>query len=201
MAYNQFTLDKAKEQFNLTTNSASALFREVAPVEASPLLTTILEKFVPLAVAINTEKARSEWIIAPILGELRDSLKDKISLFSGITFNVDLKQKLGGVCDFMVCRSAEQYVLNAPVITIVEAKWDNVINGLGQCVVTMVAARLFNEKKKRPISPIYGVVTSGSDWKFLKLEGQTVYIDLDDYYLHDLGKIMGILVRMVSDEL
>jgi hypothetical protein len=36
-------------------------------------------------------------------------------------------------------------------------------------------------------------VTSGTNWKFLKLEGNVVEIDLVEYYLTDVKKILGIL--------
>ncbi len=198
MAYNKFTLDQVKEQFNLITDSTLNLFPEVNAVEVSSFLSKILEQFAPLALAINTEKARSELIVAPMLVELRSLLHNKISFFSGITFNVDTKEKLTGVCDFIISCSTEQYVLTAPVVSIVEAKNDNIINGLGQCIATMLAAQRFNEKKHHPITPIFGAVTSGTEWKFLQLEGQTVYIDLAEYYLHQPGKILAILMHMVT---
>lgn len=82
----------------------------------------ILAEYVPLARAINTEKARSELMIANILVEARKRLNHQISLFSGIEFNVDKASDLNGFCDFMISASPEQLMLNAPVITIVEAK-------------------------------------------------------------------------------
>ncbi len=198
MAYNKFTLDKVKEQFNLTVDSTLSLFQTVQPVMVSARLTETLAEFTPLAVAINTEKARSELIVAPVLAELRKATSNQISLFSGTTLNVDPKQHLIGVCDFIISRSPDQYVLTAPLVTIVEAKNDNVTKGLGQCIATMIAAQYFNEKKKSPFPAIYGATTSGTEWKFLKLVGQTVYIDAEIYYLRELGKIMGIFLHMLS---
>lgn len=66
--------------------------------------------------------------------------------------------------------------------------------GLGQCVAEMVAAQLFNEQNSNEIQAIYGVVTTGQIWKFLKLERQTVFIDLTDYYIKEVERILGILV-------
>ncbi len=132
MAYNKFTLDKVKKQFGITLSAEFSLFAEVKPVEISPLLQANLAQFMPLAVAIDTEKARSEWIVAPILGELYHQLNGQISLFSGINFQVDPKQQLNGFCDFIISRSPDQYVLTAPVVAIAEANHDNFKNGLGQ---------------------------------------------------------------------
>jgi len=197
MAYNKFTLKKVKKQFGLTFNSAEALFAQAKPVAVSSLLQETLTEFAPLAMAIDTEKARSEWIVAPILGELRKHLKGQMTLFSGINFDVDAKQDLTGFCDFLISRSPDQYVLGAPVITVVEAKKGDVMAGLGQAIATMVAAQIFDERENSPLEVIYGVSTTGTTWKFLKLTGQTVYIDNDEYYLRDLEKIIGILSYMV----
>ena len=57
----------------------------------------------------------------------------------------------------------------------------------------MCAAQLFNEREGNEIPAIYGVITSGTNWKFLKLIGKVVEIDLSEYYLTDVNKILGIL--------
>lgn len=82
--------------------------------------------------------------------------------------------------------------------SIVEAKNENIIRGLGQCVAEMYAAKLFNERGENGVSTIYGAVTTGAHWKFLKLEDQTVYVDLKEYYLVNVGKILGILLSMIQ---
>ncbi|HBY81739.1 MAG TPA: hypothetical protein DEG47_33220, partial [Cyanobacteria bacterium UBA11148] len=160
-------------------------------------LSFTLKENLDLAVAINTEKARSEMIISPILLEIRRKLNYQISLFSGIDFNVDNDRGLNGVCDFIVSRSTEQLFVRAPVITIVEAKNENLKAGFGQCAAEMVAAQLFNEREGNEIKTIYGVVTIGTIWRFLKLEGQVVNIDLTEYYIRDVKKILGILCSTI----
>ncbi len=151
-----------------------------------------------LAVAINTEKARSEMIIAPILLEIRRKVNYNISLFSGVDFNVDFSQGLNGFCDFLISRSKEQLFIQAPVLTIVETKNENLKSGLGQCVAEMVAAQLFNQQEGNKISTIYGAVTIGTIWQFLKLHGALVSIDLREYYIRDIQKILGILMQAVN---
>ncbi len=56
---------------------------------------------------------------------------------------------------------------------LVEAKNENMIAGIPQAIAEMIAARRFNEAAGTPIDPIYGVVTTGLLWRFLKLEGDT----------------------------
>jgi hypothetical protein len=69
MAYSDFTLAKAKNTFGLTLDETRNLFRNIPGVQPSDLLTRLLEENLPLATAINSEKARSEFLIAPILSE------------------------------------------------------------------------------------------------------------------------------------
>ncbi len=72
------------------------------------------------------------------------------------------------------------------------------MSGLGQCAAEMIASGIFNEQDGTTLSKIYGVVTSGNIWKFLKLEGNKIYIDLDDYYIKEVSKIIGILCSMIE---
>jgi len=130
--------------------------------------------------------------------ELRKLFDHRISLFSGIELNVDKEKELNGFCDFIISLSPEQLFLKAPVLTIVEAKNENIMGGLGQCIVEMIASKIFNENEGNTINNIYGVIVSSSIWKFLKLVNNGVHIDLDDYGIKELGKIMGILSSMVE---
>lgn len=199
MSYSQFTLQEAKKAFALSIEENQSLFKDIHEETVSDYLQTTLSNFAPLALAINTEKSRSEWIIAPILAETRHLLNNHISLFSGTEFNVDPSKGLNGTCDFIISLSSEQYFMSAPVVTIVEAKRENINEGLGQCVATMIGAYIYNTKEGNNIKRIYGVVTTGTNWKFLLLEDEKkVFIDIDDYYLANIGKIIGILVSMTA---
>ena len=198
MAYSSFTLSTVKSTFGLTTNETEDLFADSAPVQPSALLQQILKDQVPLAGVINTEKARSELIIMPVLMDVRRQLQNHIAIFSGSNFEVDPSKGLDGRCDFILSGSAEQYYITSPVLTVVEAKNESIPSGLGQCAATMIAAELFNQKDGGAVSPsqrpMYGVVTTGTVWKFLKLEGQTIFIDVQDYYIKEVDKILGILM-------
>lgn len=199
-SYSKFTLAKVKEKFELITNEKVDLFIDTPNLEPSLLLKETLAYNLPLALASNSEKARSELIISPILIELRKQLQDKINIFSGIEFNVESEKGLTGVCDFIISDSPEQLFISAPVVTLVEAKKENINAGLGQCVAEMIAAQIFNERSKNEISAIYGTVTTGTNWRFLKLEGNVINIDLSEYYLRDIEKILGILAMGISSK-
>lgn len=198
MAYSNFTLPKVKEAFDLTVDEAQNLFADIEAVKPSEILTVTLQEYISLATAIGTEKARSEFLIAPILTEVRRQVNYQISLFSGTDFNIDLEKGLIGYCDFLLSASREQFFISAPVITIVEAKNENIIGGLGQCVAEMVAAQIFNQRQSIDIPVIYGVVTSGTAWRFLTLKENNVCIDLVEYYINQVEIILAILLKPIQ---
>ena len=200
MAYSNFTLDTAQEAFDLEEIDAAGIFADFESVVPSELLTAVLARNIPLATAIGTEKAKSEMIVADVLVELREQMEHRISLFSGIDFNVDPENGLVGVCDFVISLSPRQFSLKAPVIILVEAKNDNLEVGLGQCVAEMVAAQRFNAEEGNNISCIYGATTSGTEWRFLKLTGKQLYIDMSVYQIERCDKILGILASMVDQK-
>jgi hypothetical protein len=198
MAYSNFSLGDLIKQFGLTLKDKNDLFANIPEVEYSEYLNFTLNYNLRIAREINTEKSRSEMIIAPVLLELRRMLDDKISLFSGKEFNVDLEKGLNGACDFLISLSESQILIMAPVIAIVEAKKEDLIGGLGQCAAEMYAAQLFNQKEGNQIQTIYGVMTSGTVWRFLKLEGNALDVDVAEYYIKDVGKILGILSSLLQ---
>ena len=200
MAYSNFTLRTVRTQFDLEEVDTAGLFSDIEPMDPSELLATLLARNVPLATAIGTEKAKSELIVANVLVELREQLDHRISLFSGIDFNVDDESGLTDVCDFLISLSPVQFGLEAPVIVLVEAKNDNLEIGLGQCVAEMVAAQHFNAEEDNDIPCIYGATTSGTEWQFLKLEGKRLYIDMLPYQIERCDKILGILTGMVAQK-
>ncbi len=200
MAYSSFTLSKVSRAFHLETVRRFGLFSEIAPVEPSAHLTACLKRHLPFALTMGTEKAKSELIVAPVLVELCLHFADRVSLFSGIDFNVDASNGLTGVCDFLVSLSPQAFDLEAPAIILVEAKRDSLTDGLGQCVAEMVAAQRFNAEAGNDIPCVYGATTSGTEWLFLKLASQTLSIDLTVYPLLQCDKILGILASMVSQE-
>jgi hypothetical protein len=198
MAYSDFTLEKVQKAFDLTISEDIDLFANVPELEHSVLLTEFLGDNAQLALKINTEKARSEMIIAPILLDFRKQVSLKISLFSGVDFNVDSERGLNGTCDYIISNSPEQLFVKAPVIVLVEAKKENIVGGLGQCASEMLAAQVFNEREGNKIPVILGAVTSGNVWRFLQLEAKQLRVDATEYYLKDVKKILGILAHGVQ---
>jgi hypothetical protein len=198
MAYADFDLKTAVQKFGLSEHRDTDLFAAVAPLEPSAFLRVWLDEFAPVALGVNSERARSEFIIAPMLAETKRRAKTTLTILPGVTFEVDKQQGLTGFCDYLLTRSPEFYYVQGPLLAVVEAKKEDLIAGLGQCVAEMVAIRLFNEREGTPLPAVFGCVTSGSNWRFLKLERNNLYIDQPEYYLRDTGKILGILVSIAG---
>ena len=197
MAYNNFTLTSVKHQFEL--NILDAPFCESLPTaDPQPEFLTIFQQWLPLAQRAKSEKAKSELLVSPILTEVRRLVHEPIQLFSGEEFNVDREKGLNGFCDFLLSKSKTSYIIEAPIIMLVEAKKGELDVGLGQCVAEMVAAQLFNKSEGQEIPVIYGCVTSGKLWQFLKLEGKDVTIDANEYQITPVERILGILKWMVE---
>lgn len=196
MAFRDFGFPGVQQALGLTLAEAD-LFGTVPALDLPAEFVERMQAGVDLALAVNTEKARSEFIVAPLLLELRRALAGGFGLFSGVEFNVDASRGLNGYCDFILTRSTLQSVLTAPVLAIAEAKNDNLRTGLGQCIAAMVAAREFNAQAAAGPSTIHGAVTTGGAWKFLRLVGSDVALDRREYFVAELGRIMGILAHIL----
>ena len=198
MPYSDFTLKKVRQDLAIAIHEGGRFFPDVPPVKPDDLLRQELEEGLPLVLARGSEKARSEWIISPVLTAVRRLLDRQISLFSGEDFTVDSSIGLNGICDFLISKSLSQLEIQAPVVIIIEAKKENLNGGLGQCIAEMVAAQKFNAANNVNIPIIFGSVTSGTTWKFLKLEGNSVTIDITEYPLPPVEPILAFLTWMLS---
>lgn len=198
MAFRDFSFPEVQQVLGLKLAEAD-LYGLVPAIELREGFSERMKSDTQMSLLVDTEKARSEFIIAPVLSELRWMLEGSFGLFSGVEFDVDSSRGLNGFCDFILTRSPLQSVLTAPVVAIAEAKNDNIRNGLGQCIAAMVAAREFNAKSSTGVTVIHGVVTTGSAWKFLRLMGSDLTFDRPEYYITELARIMGILTRILRD--
>jgi hypothetical protein len=197
MAFCDFAFPQVIEAFGLRVEDVD-LYSSAAPLAVHEEFASFLRDGTSLALANSTEKAKSEFIIAPVLLELRRSLGLKFALFSGVEWDFDASLGLNGYCDFILGRGPSQHILQAPFIAIVEAKNDLIRTGLGQCIAAMVAARMSNERSGLMNSTIHGAVSTGAAWKFLRLQGDVVAMDIPEYFIDNLPKIMGILRAMVE---
>ena len=104
MAYSNFTLRKVKQEFGLTIQEQGSFLPEIVPLPPSDYLAETLRRNLGMAIAVGTEKARSELLISPVLVEVREILNRTVSIFSGTDFTVDEAVGLNGICDFLISR-------------------------------------------------------------------------------------------------
>jgi hypothetical protein len=193
MSYSAFTNLEIKQKFGIEQRFQPHLFARCALRPVSDLLRQTLAENVSFALLQGSEKARSEFIIAPVMVELRKQTQAQVSIFSGVDFEVDRARGLNGICDFLVSRSPYQAALEAPVVVAVEAKQDKFNQGTTQCIAEMIAARIYNEQLEHPVADIYGCVTTGDAWRFLVLRGNYADIDPELIPVGEIEKIVGIL--------
>ncbi|MBD3886610.1 hypothetical protein IFO70_33615 [Phormidium tenue FACHB-886] len=83
--------------------------------------------------------------------------------------------------------------IEPPITAVVETKTERSLS-VSHCLVQMVAGQRTNGDG----GVVYGVVTTGLAWRFLKLQGQVVTIDLNRYLLFPLERLLSLLVPMIQ---
>jgi hypothetical protein len=197
MAYSDFTLEEVITRFNLLEERAK-LFDPILPLAASEWLQETLSISLDFALASGSEKARSEFIIAPILLELERQNQQSFAIYSGKNLDVDKINGLVGECDFILSKGKLAKTIQAPIFALVEAKKQDIDSGLGQCTAQLLGAQLFNQKRQNLIDVIFGCVTTGETWQFLRLQEQSLLIDRDIFYINELEKILGVLQAVLD---
>ena len=203
MLYSNFSLQEAVDQFGLNYLEKSAVFPASLPLlpdiadKEIAMLNRQLKRDMDLARRTPTEKAKSEFVIAPVLATLRAI--QGIGVHSGVTFDVSAEENLKGACDFLITLSDAIEIIRAPVLVVVEAKRSVMSEGLGQCLAEMVAAQKFNRKFEQTEAPIFGCITNGFYWRFLMLSELTVFADsANEYPLLPLDELMRRLCYTVQ---
>lgn len=172
------------------------LFPAITSVEPSDWLIETLK--IADRMPLTNEKSKSERIISPILAEAALHYESQITLFSGEDLTVDIERDLSGACDFFFAKHPRKSVMQAPIITFVEAKDEDFEYGQAQCTAQMYASLLYNEQEGKPIPFVYGCAVTGDVWKFLRLENDKLYIDIKNYYVNDLPTLLGIFHQIIE---
>ncbi|AMV29518.1 hypothetical protein VT84_34305 [Gemmata sp. SH-PL17] len=198
MAYSAFNLARVQSDFGITVQTGLNVFGHIPPVSVDSAVAMWLVHKRGLATTINTEKARSEMLIAPLLAEAWRVGNGRISFYSGVAFDVDAATELTSVCDFILGYPPQLDTVTAPVMMVTEAKNEGIMGGLGQCAAAMVAALRFNRTRTPEITTVYGCVTDGEGWKFLRLTGTTLEIDTAEYLIAEPDRILGVVLNFVG---
>ena len=197
MAYSDFTLiSDLEDRFGIIQKRKNIFPNPTSLFPSDRLLWDLEDaELVP----INTEKAKSEHLIVPILKEILRKNRN-FSYFSGFQFDVDKERGLAGFCDYIFSTETDAIEIKSPVFCIIEAKNRSIEDGYAQAGAEMIASQIFNEKKGKPTPIIYGCVTNAFDWSFLQLENDILWIDTERYYLetNSLPQILSILQTIVN---
>jgi len=197
MAYTDFTLSDLQKQFNIGNKIVQLFDKEnielLTPSEALAEQLAETERL-----PIKSEKARSEMIVTPILLELRKKNDRFFTIYSGDSLVADKEKGLVGECDFILAKETGSFSINIPILTIVEAKRQDIELGIDQCSAQLYGAHLLNQELGTPISKVYGCVTTADSWKFLLLEENLIKIDQTTYYKSEVDKILGVFQQIIN---
>lgn len=196
MAYTDFTLDSIEQKFGVT-NQQQILFQPLPPLPLSAELQKALARARELP--IRSEKARSEWIVAPILIEIRDLTDQFFTIYSGDNLSADEEAGLKGECDFILAKDTGSFNINYPILQVVEAKRNDLEIGVPQCAAQLIGAQIFNKKKGVDLPFVYGCVTTGDEWLFMRLTGNELVIDTRKYYLVEIGELLALFVSLIEE--
>ncbi|NJO17410.1 MAG: hypothetical protein HC877_17205 [Thioploca sp.] len=203
MSYSNFTLAQVKKDFGLEEQREN-LFPHLESIPLSDWFKEVLDIGLELALSSSSEKARSEFIVVPILVELEKLHRKSFAIYSGERLDIDESKGLTGECDFILAKGPLKHTIQSPIVALVEAKKNDITAGLGQCVAQLIGAQIFNEQEGNEIKTIFGCVTTGEDWQFLKLEQNVITIDAKRYYIDSVEKILGIfqeIIRFYTEKL
>jgi hypothetical protein len=196
MSYADFSLEAVESTFELLSRPGD-LFPGLGSVPVADWLRDYLSRGRQVA-ALVSEKARSEYLVAPILMASRELTSSELAIFSGQRLDVDPARGLLGECDYIVALTPPLPRLRAPLIMVLEAKKGDVEAALGQCAAQMVGARLFNERAGQSDIHVHGCVTSGEVWQFLRLEQSELIVDRTRFFLDNVGGILAALQAIVQ---
>jgi hypothetical protein len=197
MFRDNFPLQHAIRRFDLNPIE-SAFCESLPPATPKPEFLNIFEQYLSLAQGVKSKKAKSELLVSPILVELLQLADNRVQLFSGEEFTIDKERNTICSCDFLLNRSTISSIIQAPILMVVEVSIGELDVTLGKCAAKMLSAQVFNSNENKPIPIIYGCVTSGNSWQFLKLENDDITLDLNEYPVTPVERILGILNWMVS---
>jgi hypothetical protein len=197
MAYRDFKLTDLQKNFGVSMRSAQ-LFPTIKPIEPTDwLIQTIQKKRKGLR--ITTEKAVSEAMISAVLIEIQERNYLKTSLFSGENLPADKAKGLNGEVDFLFVNLPEASEVTAPVISVTEAKLHQSIEkSKAQAIAQMLGAKYFNQKEDSYVQEIHGIVTNGTQWVFMRLDGTTVLVDENEFLINDLPNLLGALQMTID---
>lgn len=195
MGYSNYRkMRQVTQKFGLRSELAE-LFSDITPVAPSAWLSQTLNKAKQMP--LTNEKNKSERIVSPILLEVALAYPEQITLFSGEDLNISPQDDLSGPCDFFFALQKPSIVLDRPIVSLVEAKDEDIEWGLAQCAAQLIGAKRYNEAEGNDTPVLYGCATDGREWLFLRFADKTIFVDREP--LLELPKVLGVWHVVLSE--
>ena len=195
LIYSQVTFQDLRDRFGLSIETEQFI-PNVSPIRLPGWLSEYLSVNQLSPALGRSEKAVSEMLIAPVLSAVKAANADKIALFSGESLT--MPGELSGICDFILAANPKAFLPEPPIMILVEAKRQDLYGGIPQCIAEMVAARNINERSNVAYKAIYGCVTTGNEWLFLRLSENRAISDPTTFYYPELDRILGVFQWIIA---
>jgi hypothetical protein len=197
MAYRDFKMDDLESKFGIR-EIGKQLFdpSKVKTIEPSDKLK--MDLLEARYITLSTEKAVSERLVSPVLAEMKKLNLEDIQVFSGEIIKADSKQGLNGEIDFIIARTPETLKPKNPLLIVTESKLGLIDGSVNQAAAQMIGIRVFNENRHYERTPIYGAVTDGGTWRFLKLDENNFYVDTNKFTTDKLPLLLGVLQEIMD---
>jgi hypothetical protein len=154
-----------------------------------PFVKTLQETFYTVfpKITLNSEIAKREFLIAPLLLEIARTTDATIN----VEYPLNVDDKLSGLLDYFLVANQE--------LIIIEAKKQDIDNGFNQLVAELIALDKYEENEE--IETLYGAVTLGDLWRFGILDRKNKHI-VKNIHSHtipeDTGEVFSILMGIVN---
>lgn len=138
-------------------------------------------------ITLNSEMAKREFMIAPVLWGIIRHAKAKIN----VEYPVEVDDKLSGYVDYLV-RSGQELI-------VVEAKKGDLDKGFNQLTAEMIALDKYEDKDSPEL--LYGAVSIGELWRFgvLERKAKNIHKDLHTYRVpEDMEKVFAIILGILQ---
>ena len=179
-----FTLEDILAEFDCTLRrQAIDLPRKPFAASISPLLNQLHRN--RNRIELVNETARREALIAPILFEVADWADLRIY----IEYSIAVNEHLRGTVD---------YYIAGHDLVVIEAKQSDLVRGFTQLAIELLALDQWTQANT---AILYGIVTTGEDWRFGTFDRQERCIQQDPKrYLvpEELQSLLEILVGIVG---
>ena len=199
MLYTDFTAATLNTYFGIVPESVN-LFSSCRPHQPSMALQQTLEK--NMKQPMMAEKQKLEGIVTPILTDIWKQYEVEIGVFTSRLMDIDVYKGLNGVCDFMINKDSDSlFSFNPPIfLTGMVTKHDNLVQVVPQIAAQALGAQLFNQQKGQPAKALYGCLTFGRSWLFVKLNSNQLLVDTEIYSLSNLPQLLGVLHQIIAEQ-